>query len=38
GLETDYIVVEMANSLLGENWQAGFVDKIKHGGVERVLL
>ena len=38
GLETDYIVVEIANSLLGENWQAGFVDKIKQGGVERVLL
>jgi len=38
GLETDYIVVEMANSLLGENWQTDLVDKLKLGGVERVLL
>jgi Fe-S oxidoreductase len=38
GLETDYIVVEMANSLLGENWQTDLVDKLKQGGVERVLL
>jgi Fe-S oxidoreductase len=38
GLETDYIVVELANSLLGENWQSDFSDRIKQGGVERVLL
>ena len=38
GLETDYIVVELANHLLGENWQTGFVDRLKQGGVERVLL
>jgi hypothetical protein len=37
-LETDYIVVELANSLLGENWQSDFSDRIKQGGVERVLL
>jgi Fe-S oxidoreductase len=38
GLETDYIVVELANHLLGENWQQRFVDDMKQGGVERVLL
>jgi len=38
GLETDYIVVEIANNILGDNWQARFVDKINNGGVEQVLL
>ncbi len=38
GLETDYIVVEMANHLLGDNWQQAFVAKATHGGIEKVLL
>ena len=38
GLQTDYIVVEMANKLLGDNWQSEFVAKTKQGGIERVLL
>jgi Fe-S oxidoreductase len=38
GLETDYIVVEMANRMLGEGWQKTFVANVKAGGVERVLL
>ena len=38
GLETDYIVVEIANSVLGDNWQKTFVEKIKNGGIEQVLL
>jgi Fe-S oxidoreductase len=38
GLETDYIVVELANKLLGDNWQQRFVDAARAGGVERVLL
>jgi len=38
GLQTDYIVVEMANRLLGEHWQQRFVDRTKAGGIERVLL
>jgi Fe-S oxidoreductase len=38
GLETDYIVVEMANRLLGEQWQAEFVRQARQGGIERVLL
>ncbi|MFA5529715.1 MAG: (Fe-S)-binding protein, partial [Thiohalomonadaceae bacterium] len=38
GLEADYIVVELANRLLGADWQRRFIDKAKAGGVERVLL
>lgn len=38
GLQTDYIVMEMANQLLGENWQQGFIDEVKQQGIERVLL
>ncbi|MGZ8228478.1 MAG: DUF3400 domain-containing protein, partial [Burkholderiales bacterium] len=38
GTQADYIVVEMAKHLLGENWMAEFVDKANNGGIERVLL
>jgi Fe-S oxidoreductase len=38
GLETDYIVVELAKNLLGEEWQQRFIQQIKQGGIERVLL
>ncbi|HRJ53800.1 MAG TPA: DUF3683 domain-containing protein [Candidatus Thiothrix moscowensis] len=38
GMETDYIVVEMTNHLLGKDWQQGFVEKVTHGGIEKVLL
>ena len=38
GLKTDYIVVELANGLLGERWQQRFIDTAKAGGIERVLL
>ena len=38
GLETDYIVVELANNLLGENWQSKFVENVTNGGIEKVLL
>ena len=38
GLETDYIVVEVANRLLGTNWQNEFIDSVQHGGIEQVLL
>jgi len=38
GLETDYIVVELANRLLGEHWQKQFIENAKHGGIEQVLL
>jgi len=38
GTTTDYIVVEMAKHLLGENWLPDYVAKANHGGIERVLL
>ena len=38
GLETDYIVVELARHLLGPAWRETFVTKAKAGGIERVLL
>ena len=38
GLETDYIVVELANKKLGDGWQQRFIDQAKLGGIERVLL
>jgi FAD/FMN-containing dehydrogenase/Fe-S oxidoreductase len=38
GTEADYIVVEMARHLLGENWLAGYVERANRGGIERVLL
>ncbi|KXX65391.1 DUF3683 domain-containing protein [Marichromatium gracile] len=38
GLETDYIVVEMARRLIGEDWQQRFIEQARAGGVERVLL
>ena len=38
GTTTDYIVVEMAKYLLGENWLPDYVQKANDGGIERVLL
>ena len=38
GLRTDYIVVELAERLLGDGWQQRFLDKARDGGIERVLL
>jgi Fe-S oxidoreductase len=38
GLETDYIVVELASRILGAGWQQRFVERTRQGGVERVLL
>ncbi|MFA7316776.1 MAG: DUF3683 domain-containing protein [Sulfuricella sp.] len=38
GIEADYIVVELARHLLGENWQADYIGKASTGGIERVLL
>jgi FAD/FMN-containing dehydrogenase/Fe-S oxidoreductase len=37
-LEADYIVVEMANQILGENWMPDYVAKANQGGIERVLV
>ncbi len=38
GIEADYIVVEMAKSLLGPNWLDDYVARAGAGGIERVLL
>jgi Fe-S oxidoreductase len=38
GTKADYIVVEMAKHLLGDNWMADYVAKANEGGIERVLL
>jgi hypothetical protein len=38
GIEADYIVVEMAKHLLGENWMQDYVHKANNGGIENVLL
>ncbi|NMG72182.1 DUF3683 domain-containing protein [Parazoarcus communis] len=38
GIEPDYIVVELAKHLLGENWLPDYVGKANSGGIERVLL
>ncbi|OYV73412.1 MAG: hypothetical protein B7Z70_13330, partial [Acidithiobacillus ferrivorans] len=38
GLDTDYIVVELARKILGAQWQQGFIDAARQGGIERVLL
>ena len=37
-IEADYIVVEIARHVLGENWMKDFVEKANHGGIERVLV
>ncbi len=38
GLVTDYVVVELVRRRLGTGWQEVFIDKLRHGGIERVLL
>jgi Fe-S oxidoreductase len=37
-LEADYIVVEMAKHILGENWMPEYVSAANAGGIERVLV
>ena len=37
-LEADYIVVEMANRILGEEWMPTYVAQANDGGIERVLV
>ena len=37
-LEADYIVVEMANQILGDNWLPEYVSAANTGGIERVLV
>ncbi len=38
GLEATYIVIELANKLLGDDWEKKFISSTQAGGIERVLL
>jgi len=38
GTTADYIVVEMAKHVLGENWLPDYVANANNGGIERVLV
>ncbi len=38
GVDADYIVVEIAKHMLGENWMPDYVQRATNGGIERVLL
>lgn len=38
GTTADYIVVEIAKHLLGENWLPEYVARANNGGIERVLV
>ena len=37
-LEADYLVVEMARVILGEDWMPRYVAEANRGGIERVLV
>lgn len=37
-LEADYIVIEMANQILGVDWMPEYVERANEGGIERVLV
>jgi FAD/FMN-containing dehydrogenase/Fe-S oxidoreductase len=38
GVQADYIVVELARHLLGEDWMNRFIQRVNEGGMEKVLL
>lgn len=38
GATADYIVVELARHMLGENWLVDYVADANQGGIERVLV
>ncbi|WP_428354424.1 DUF3683 domain-containing protein [Methyloprofundus sp.] len=37
-LEVDYIVVEIAKNILGEDWMQSYIKQASKGGIERVLV
>ena len=37
-VQADYLVIELARHLLGENWMPDFVARANAGGIERVLV
>jgi FAD/FMN-containing dehydrogenase/Fe-S oxidoreductase len=36
--DADYIVVEMARLLHGQNWMSSYLEQARQGGIERILL
>ena len=38
GTTPDYIVIELAKKLLGDNWMQSYLARVGNGGIERVLL
>ena len=38
GIKPEYVAMELANELLGENWKSEFIKSAKKSGVEKVLL
>ncbi len=38
GTQAEFMVVELARNMLGENWMLEYVDHARQGGVERILL
>jgi Fe-S oxidoreductase len=38
GMQADYIVIEMARHILGEDWMEKYVKEANSGGIERVLV
>ncbi len=38
GMTAEYIVVELCQKTLGDNWQKEFIETVKKDGIERVLL
>jgi FAD/FMN-containing dehydrogenase/Fe-S oxidoreductase len=38
GVKADYIIIELARALLGEDWLDDFLGRANNGGIERVLL
>lgn len=38
GVQAEYIVVQLAKTRFGEHWQEWFLERIKAGGMEKVLI
>ena len=38
GIETEFLVVELAKQKYGSDWQKTFLHHVTHGGMEQVLL
>ena len=38
GAASEYIVVEIARNILGEDWLADYVERASRGGIERIVV